>query len=231
MIVHFVRRDFQDFRLGWILVFVVSLLAIPGLLMGPRGFVLYGLAWAYGMFGMAPIQEILGSTLRNQHQLSRHYLLSLPVSHTRLFQIQQLRIFVFCIPLILLAGVLPFVLDDTSKANVFIFALYYFNLVVSLGIFVHSMIWLALEQERIAGYIPRRERLWVHIKSMIIFIALFTVPTFVWQDLFRAVGKQPTIKSFTYICLIAMTATLIFLFSRNRSRWCVTRMVSDKKSS
>jgi hypothetical protein len=90
MIRHFLRRDFRDCRLYWASLLLIT---VASLFAGVIGLTI--LFWVYFMFPSMAQGYILGSPWRTQHQMSRHYLLALPISHKKLFVIQQARMLVF----------------------------------------------------------------------------------------------------------------------------------------
>src|SRR5258705_495979 len=86
MLGHFLKRDFRDFLLWWIVIGIVTITFAllhlvsgdslgPALLL-PSGYFLLFLA--YLMFANLPMNYVLGSLWRTQHGWSRHYLLALP---------------------------------------------------------------------------------------------------------------------------------------------------------
>ena len=111
MLGHFLKRDFRDFLLWWVVIGIVTItFALLHLVSGnslgpallPSGYFL--LFFAYFMFANLPMNYVLGSLWRTQHGWSRHYLLALPLSHWRLFGILHTRIAVFWLPLIVAAS-------------------------------------------------------------------------------------------------------------------------------
>src|SRR5262245_14881244 len=116
MLAHFLRRDFRDFQTWWALLGVLTIGALVAehllsALVPTRVFTrlptFMGLFWIYTIFEMVSIPHVLGGVWRTQHQTSRYYLLSLPLSHRKLFAIQHARLAVFWLPLIGLGGVGP----------------------------------------------------------------------------------------------------------------------------
>ena len=93
---HFVRRDFQDFIVGWVVLIIVtaSTLLLPGSRKGP----VFALGYAYFIFSAVGSSYVWGTHAMG-HGLSRHYLLSLPVSRTRMFWICFARDFTISLPL------------------------------------------------------------------------------------------------------------------------------------
>ena len=223
MTLHFLKRDFIDFRLEWVILLIVTTLAVVVSYTPAARFSWIGLLYAYGIFAIAPLPEILGSVWRTQHHLSRHYLLSLPVPHKKLFLIQQIRLLTFCLPLMILGCLWPFLTSIGLKSfTLETWILYYFGLFISVSLLIHSMIWQTLEMERISSYLPRGERLWANIKLFVVWMGLWVIPAVAWVDLLKAGG--PIYKSIhlAHVVFPAMFIVLIFLIPRNARRWCVT---------
>jgi len=175
---------------------------------------------------------------RSQHQWSRHYLLSLPLSHRRLFAIQHLRMLIFWLPLLLLSGSSPAWADlGWTRLTMGDRVLYYFGLLTSVGLMLEGQIWMTLDMERVAMYVPKGQRVWafaIRIGGMYCLMGLLSLA---WADLlsFRAVPRGSlhflgplSMLGFVYRpgiayaifpvgCLLA-----VFWMRHNRRRWCVT---------
>lgn len=129
MITHFIFRDLKSNRIYWLITLIVTLLAIPAVYF--HGDALLLLFYPYFFMSISPLAGLIGSRWRAQHVMSRHYLLSLPVSRIKLFRIIQLRAFVFQIPLYLL---LTYVIFTDSECTL------RFNQLQLLSILLGSLI-------------------------------------------------------------------------------------------
>ena len=225
MILHFLRRDFRDCQLYWaILLFITIAALVSGAIGLP---VLFS---AYFMFPSMAQNYILGSPWRTQHQMSRHYLLALPISHRRLFVIQQVRMLVFWLPLLVLMSCLSFTMPKSGLIGFF----YYFGLLVSVALFMHSQIWSALEMERISTYLPKGQRLWAYIKFFIVTAGTMMILGFGWANLLSndLIARSPRVPLWGFLSLMRWLPTpviflaalilLVFWIPHNARRWCVT---------
>ena len=171
MLGHFLKRDFRDFLLWWIVIGIVTITFAllhlvsgdslgPALLL-PSGYFLLFLA--YLMFANLPMNYVLGSLWRTQHGWSRHYLLALPLSHWRLFGILHARIAVFWLPLIVAASAGGVLFGWTLRFSARQWTLSCLGLFTSVVLWMEMNIWCALLMERIRGYISAgsRVRAWV----------------------------------------------------------------------
>lgn len=225
MIVHFLRRDFRDYLLYWVILVILTVIALPA---GPTG--LAALFWVYFMFPSMAEGYIFGSAWRTQHQLSRHYLLALPISHKRLFMIQQVRILVYWLPLLILASCLPFTLLSSLQVGPF----YYFALLVSIVFNFHSHLWSALEMESISTYLPKGYRLWAYIKCFGVLFGTMAILATGWLNYFLKIrvsgwAQFPRRGFLSLLPLwpaeIVFTCAFVLLIvwvPYNARRWCVT---------
>jgi len=238
MILHFLRRDFRDFLFWWVLLTifpgVVAILPLAFPVIPPFSWLLA----AYALFAVTPSAQIMGSVWRTQHGWSRQYLLSLPLSHKRLFLIQQLRMLVFFVPLLLLISAAParagHRFGDLSAGY---WAFYYFAALTSVALILQQTIWMNLEGERISGYVPKGQRLWHWVKMFVVGYGLLAVLGMGWFDLlvfqtveakyfseiglFRLVRFSHAIGLFRLIFPLGFIVGL-FWIRRNARRWCVT---------
>jgi len=225
MILHFLGRDFRDHLLYWCLLVIIT--TVVALIGGTAG--LPWLLWVYYIFPSVAEGFILGSTWRTQHQMSRHYLLALPISHKKLFAIQQVRMLVFWIPLLTLVSILPFTTLVSVRVGVF----YYFAVLMSIACFMHSQIWSALEMESISTYLPKGYRLWGYIKFFVVGIGPIIILSVGWVNLLygRPIVRDSKVP-FGFLSLmgwipphmifLGALILLIFWIPHNARRWCVT---------
>jgi hypothetical protein len=225
MIRHFLRRDFRDCRLYWASLLLIT---VASLFAGVIGLTI--LFWVYFMFPSMAQGYILGSPWRTQHQMSRHYLLALPISHKKLFVIQQARMLVFWLPFSIFAACLPFTILNSLQ----VYGFYYFALFVSILVFMHSQIWSALEMESISTYVPKGYRLWAYIKIFIVVGGTMMILGQGWTNLLsdNLVARGPKVPFSEFLSLMRLIPAqtifvgalilLAFWVPHNARRWCVT---------
>ena len=165
MLKHFLNRDYKDLQLYWI--FIAGILIIGAIVslfipLQARKFISFGIAYVLFLVSTSPVSHVLGSNWRNQHNLSRHYLLALPVSHNRLFFIQQVRIGIFSIPWVLFLMLAPllFIADiNLNLSIVIVFFTYMAYLIVSCYFYIHCLITMIVFFEKFTSHITQSERI------------------------------------------------------------------------
>jgi hypothetical protein len=238
MTVHFLKRDFLDFSHWWSLLTVLTILCLglPYILWHDASPGILALFYSYVMFGIMPQATMLGSLWRNQHLLSRHYLLSLPLAHRQLFRILELRLLVFWLPLLFLAGSMLFTLlpsHDFSPSEVKISTIYLVGLLVSVGLLVHDGIWGALEMERISGYLAKGYRVRAYLRLYAVTFVPYIIASAGWASVLALDHgfALPFSGGRSWFILTEQDAPwfflagllmLVFLRWHNRRRWCVT---------
>jgi len=236
MIGHFVRRDLRDFLPWWVGLAAVTLVA-TALAASSLGYLAIPLLWwAYYMFAFVAGPQVLGSVWRTQHQWSRHYLLALPISHRRLFAIQNVRIAMFWLPLVVVSAVAPAVRDlSWGHLGAVDLALYYFGLPVSVGLLIEMQIWMTLDMERIAAYLPKNQRVWAWLRSMGLTYAVMVVLSVAWFDLLSPIAgaRSEYLGPFGLVRFVSWSGASFVIFPvafvlavlwarHNARRWCVT---------
>ncbi len=231
MVGHFLSRDVRDFSLWWISLGIVSLGFAASSIVVPWRQRIDLLLLAYFLFGFLPSAQVLGSVWRTQHQWSRHYLLALPLSHTRLLAIQHARLLVFWLPLLLVSTVMPAVTPRAwTRFTVLDWSLYYGGVVVSVGLLMQLAIWSTLEHERISTYVPKAQRLWAWVKMFGVIYGLMAVLGTAWVDLLLdpASRRHQGLLGWLYwpgasrVIFPAGCLLALFWVRRNARRWCVT---------
>lgn len=224
MIRHFIKRDFQDFLLGWMIIGILTVVAAAlGLLTSSLELVIFVLGYVYFMFASWPAAQIIGSVWRTQHQMSRYYLLSLPVSHRKLFFIQQMRLAICWIPFIAWASLLPFITRVGVGLTWDRWGLYYSALCITVATIIHVIIWTSLIMERIASYLPRGKRILAYLKLLVVPILGYVTLVFAWMDLILWDGRLTLLNiPLAEVIFFATFVILIFWIPRNARRWCVT---------
>jgi len=162
--------------------------------------------------------------------MSRHYLLALPITHKKLFVIQQVRMLVFWLPFSIFAACLPFTILNSLQ----VYGFYYFALFVSILVFMHSQIWSALEMESISTYVPKGYRLWAYIKIFIVVGGTMMILGQGWTNLLsdNLVARGPKVPFSEFLSLMRLIPAqtifvgalilLAFWVPHNARRWCVT---------
>lgn len=240
MIGHFVKRDFLDHRLAWAALAIMTALCFGGLRLAGTYFLVREIArqtllLTYIMFGVTSSQSVLGSAWRTQYQLSRHYLLALPIPHRRLFIIQQVRVVVFWLPIVIGGGLWPLV--GALNFTLAEWLLYYLGIVTSVGLLIQGMFWTTLESERIMSYVPKGKRLLVWAKLMAVSFGVVFGLMLAWVDLVFLrwlLRDHPALAPLTREAfapfhslpseVVFPVGFLLLIFStrHNARRWCVT---------
>jgi hypothetical protein len=227
---HFLKRDFLDFRLYWIILGIITAFYIFTYGVVRHSWLgLEWLFWAYFMFAIIPVNYILGSVWRTQHQLSRHYLLALPINHKRLFALQHLRILIFWFPLLSLGSLYPFLSGMSSSFAWNAWLLYYMGLLTTAGLYLEYFIWSTVEWEEISRYLPKGARFGAYLKLFVVPWAIFFLLLLpAWVSLLLS-----TIPSLTdsllgigspspWIVFLIGVIVLIIWIPRNARKWCVS---------
>ena len=234
MLRHFLKRDFLDFLVWWIVVGITTItvvllhlfplesLATAAL---PSGYIL--LLITYFLFANVPMSYVLGSRWRTQHGWSRYYLLALPLSHWKLFGILHARIAVFWLPLILVMSAFGALYGWTLGFNTRQWTLSCLGLFTSAVLMMEMNIWSVLQMERIRGYVSNWSRLRAWVSSIVVswgFIALLLIS---WTSLLlpegvapRRLGPLSVVASSASFPVSLVVAALWAWW--NARRWCVT---------
>jgi hypothetical protein len=238
MLGHFVKRDFLDFLVWWVvlgimtitfaLLHLVPLGSLQAALL-PSGYGL--LILTYFMFANLPMSYVLGSRWRTQHGWSRHYLLALPLSHWKLFGILHARIAVFWLPMIVvvtavgaLSGwMLPF------SARQWILAC--LGLFTSVVLMMEMSIWSTLQMERLGGYTSSGSRVRAWVSVIVVAYGLIALLVIAWASLLVPDGVAPRGRGPLAVAdtlgassaLFPISLVLAVLWARwNARRWCIT---------
>ena len=233
---HVVRRDLRDCLFWWIGL-AAATLVVAALAVSSFGYPVLTFLWtAYYMFAFLASPHVLGSVWRTQHQWSRHYLLALPIAHRRLFAIQHVRMLMFWLPLVVVIALWPAMPGPGWKRfGPTGWALYYVGLPVSVGLLIEGQIWVTLDMERIATYLPKNQRVWAWVRSMGVMYATMLVLAAAWFDLlipfpearWAYLGPFGLVRFLSWpgisIVIFPAACVLAVLWARhNARRWCVT---------
>jgi hypothetical protein len=96
MLFHFIKRDIQNFQVFWGLLGLVYLLGIVVCQTSPEFLVV--LTYFAFVFGVLPLNHLMGSNWKSGRILSRSYMLALPIHRHKQFALLQLRALVFWMP-------------------------------------------------------------------------------------------------------------------------------------
>ena len=234
MIWHFLKRDFLDFRLWWALVAAVTFIWLVIEMVAPTVFGSVSdqfLVLAYLMFAMMPQSYILGSVWRTQHQLSRHYLLALPLPHRRLFVIQHARLLPFWLPLFIVVSVGPVFWglgERPARPDVWI--LHCVGVVASTALLIEHGIWSTLETERISRYVPSGQRLLAWIRMIAVGWGVLGLIVAGWTSLIGVwpLARLHVFAPFMFLMFLpyaifpALILMAVLWARRNARDWCVT---------
>ncbi len=183
MIRHFLKRDFRDYQLYWVLVFAVAF--VFGLLYQATGILLYLYLAVYTCVFLAflPVNYLTGVTWRAQHIMSRNYLLALPIGRKHLFHIVLLRILVFWTPLWALLFYLPVALNRNLPYRLTHPVAYVLLVLIGSFWLINAIIAMQLRYEEIIRYMHVRQRIaaWSRmltgalVESLLMALALFSL--------------------------------------------------------
>lgn len=240
MLGHFLKRDFRDFLVWWVVIGIVTItFALLHLIAGgPLGaaalFSGYPVLFlAYFLFANLPMNHVLGSLWRTQHGWSRHYLLALPLSHRTLFAILHARMVVFWLPLVVATSVAGALFGWALGFSARQWALCCLGLVTSVFLMLEMNIWSALQMERIRGYIPGWLRVRAWVSMIVAMYGLMGLLGIAWFSVLIQDRALPEVGSPGLLAiahwrgaawvLFPFSFVLAALWARwNARRWCVT---------
>lgn len=214
MITQFLVRDLISHRLQWIILLVMT---VPALIFADFLHVLF---FVYILFCISAMNDIIGVTWRSQHVMSRNYMLSLPISRNKMFFLNQLRAFVFGLPMFIYLVCLPYT-ELKKPAKLFVsenFSVGQYGLVVLISMFwfFNSMFYTAVKTEKISSHLSVVQRILSHILlhgMHVIEVVVYGVPLFGY-----------TINKFPFwvplLVVLLLTGNKIFLARRN---WVIQR--------
>ncbi|MFM8268932.1 MAG: hypothetical protein ACKN9V_01995 [Pseudomonadota bacterium] len=137
MIKHFLVQDFRDSLVIWIIFAAVAFVLTSSYFIWPNSNSIIILGFSCFMFSVLQTANIVGTVIRSDHILSRHYYLTLPLKRHRMFSVIILRLFVFFLPLWLFCTViapLTFRVEFSSvTSSTSCYLIYVFG--ITLGIF------------------------------------------------------------------------------------------------
>lgn len=99
MIRHFLAQDFRDSIVGWIIFATLTFLLTLSYLVWQNPYFVYSLGYSCFMFSIFQSTNLVGSVVRSDHILSRHYYLTLPIKKQRMFYLVILRLSIFFFPI------------------------------------------------------------------------------------------------------------------------------------
>lgn len=218
MIWHFIRRDFNSSRFQWAILLLLTLSTLPFLLNETEHTRLISsgvLGYSYILFVLFSIHPVFGSVWRNQHSMSRYYLLALPIKRSDAFNVNILRSFVFAIPLGAFLLIEPFLVTPTGpfenlRGHIFIYWIATF-LVGLWGITFLAKSQVSLE--RISGYVSAQTRLRRGILTFLTAIVEVWTVMGLWALTVVAPGLIGLAG------LLGIIAVLYFRYLRTRKLW------------
>ncbi len=170
MIFHFIQRDFVTHRLSWLMLILLTVLFFPARIFDID--MLGALGYFYFIFPMVTLQQIAGVNWRSQHIMSRNYLLSLPISRKKMFNMVMIRALIFCIPAFVFCLIAPSYWEKIYEFFIISSELYSMTLIVLFGFiwFVALAISMQIGIERITTYLTLQQRMWAWIKYFGVYI-------------------------------------------------------------
>lgn len=176
---HFVRRDFKDNIVGWILLLLIT--GVHSLICVTKGISPAmtrhaALIVPYFLFSMINAASVWGANSANQQSyLSKHYLLALPLPRNVVFRIGMLRGMVTALPLVAYLVILPFLLSENELAIARFVRIHpwYFTLhlgFLSMFLFFYPLtnIRLALFHESLRRTVGKGPRFLKHMKYAVL---------------------------------------------------------------
>jgi len=232
MLKHFLIRDFKDLQIFWLFVTGIFCFgAIISMFLPLKAVRVIPLGLAYLLFiaSSLPVTHILGSNWRTQHTLSRQYLLALPVSHERLFIIQQIRLGIFSLPWVLALIFLPlyYTLNNYNLILLPIFAFLFFaNLSATFFFYIHFLIMMTLLAERFTSHKTQTERIQQGVYTLLGFISIYFVIIVSWTPyvlFFKEIGICLPLffilfKQLGGFLLLLLLVIPVYIF--NKKNWC-----------
>ncbi len=183
MIRHFLKRDFKDYQLYWVLVFSVAFMfgviyRVTGILL-----CLYLAVYTCVFLAFLPVNYLTGVTWRAQHIMSRNYLLALPIGRKKLFHMVLVRILVFWTPLWGLLFYLPVALNRNVPYRLNHPGAYVLLVLIGSFWLINAIIAMQLRYEEIIRYMHVRQRIsaWTRMlagalgESLLMALALFSL--------------------------------------------------------
>lgn len=234
MLTHFIKRDFKDLKLGWGIVGGIVFLALAAIPFSPKeGVFIIAAVIGYTLFFMTliPLNQVLGSHWRNQHVMSRYYLLSLPVPRNELFKIQQIRLLIYGLPITLFAIITPMFWLAVPEIWFLLFTLFYSILVgVTIIFFIQLMILFNLFMENFSSHVNQQERFWQGIISFGIFAAFYGIILVAWhpylgilsrikRDSFDFFKEWSSAFPLILLGLCLISGVTFFLYKFNKKNW------------
>lgn len=229
---HFLKRDFLDFRLHWALIGLISIPMIWWLRSESFVFwVWFIIGQTYFMWGMMGTAHCFPVVQKARDRISRSYLLSLPIPRKTVFAIQHLRCVVFWLPCVLLAlyCLASKRIHPDSVLEVLVFFL---GIAATIGFFIESSVWMTLEEERMACYMSRAERLVGRARSYLLMVGGCLPLYYAWANMLLPSDPRYLGNSWFYRTMALCIPSLVFpiagvltvaLTVYNARRWCVIR--------
>lgn len=227
MIKHFLKRDFQDSLAVWIIISGLTLLFLMSYLLWPSPNLIWALGYLYFLFSMFQTGGMLGSIVRSDHTISRHYFLTLPLQRNKMFYVVIVRAFVFYIPLWLyLIFIAPLTLREHfgQWANLpTCYVTYVFGVTLILFWFLAQGILHSIIMERSWHFSSSRKRVLsalipglVASAEIVIFFACFgaAISVLSKETAFRWLDGL-----FILLCFLIPTLIAVITFRLARSRW------------
>lgn len=234
MIKHFLKRDFKDSIVSWVILSLISILFVPVCLTSKSENALWLLGYFYFMFPIFQIPTLIGSITRNDHMMSRHYYLSLPRSRDSLFYLIVFRMGIFFLPLwSYLVLVFPWVLSAywSHLDNALLaYGIYFFGISMGFVWFISSAILHSIFLEQSMHFSSSRKRILSALVPVAIGALEFLVFGFCFTYVLRLVTGMPVsfqIPQMSFlvvlICFAVPTAITGFTLKLARARWTSSR--------
>jgi hypothetical protein len=217
MIFHFLRADFVTFRIYWVFLIIAELIIHFGTAIGlSDGLTTTASTYVCFLFGLLPLAHIIGSRYRTQQYMSRSYLLSLPIERGHLFNILQIRSFVYWTPMLfeLIISMISSGGIELARSKSIFYTFCLFTLACcGLVWFINNQIRTHLNVENISSYLKMDQRMLSWVK--LIFSTLIEVCFFGFA---ASIGEFIGLPWFTFAIPAAMILAWLS-YSSARKRW------------
>ena len=234
MITHFLKRDFKDSIVSWIFLSLISAIFIPLCLRRSSEELLWALSFFYFMFAIVQMPNLIGSIVRNDHMVSRHYFLSLPCERNSLFYFLILRMNIFFLPLWIF-GVLIVPIQYYNQLknlpNLHIaYLVYFFGITMGFIWFSAAAILQSLLLEESMRFSSSRKRVLAGLTQGFIGVIEISIFHSCFYYLIRFLTgavtlgpSSPIVYGLVSISLALPTALTLVTLKRAKSRWTASR--------
>lgn len=234
MITHFLKRDFKDSIVSWVILTLISSVFVPFCILNQSENVLWLLGYFYFMFPIFQMPTLMGSITRNDHMMSRHYYLSLPCSRDTLFYLIIFRMGIFFLPLwAYLVLFSPWVLAShwSHLENALLaYLIYFFGVTMGFVWFISSAILHSIFLEQSMHFSSSRKRILsaliptgVGIVELVAFGVCFGYVLRLVAGFPVSFQAPPISYLLVLVCFATPTAITVITLKLAKARWTSSR--------